>query len=910
MFSLHRFLFTHVRHSFAVPLTAVLLLLSMVTATVPAPALAAVTSTVIDRAALLQQLLAQLLNLQQQLAQLQAKEATGCFVPTRNLAYGMVGSDVAILQRIFAQSPSTYGTVAVTGLFDLATQRAVERFQANQNIVRSGSPATTGYGAVGPRTIAAFSTHCYDPRGISVNDDDENDNSDSIEISDLDLDTTSWNLVNDDTNELTFTVQNDTDESESVSYTIEVTADNSGHDEPNEIHGSFTLDAGDDHAISKNFSADDFDYGEYTVSVTIKAGSESDTDTLDFRTIESGDDDIALEGVTFDTSWNKSEVDDNPISFEISNSFADDVTVDYEVRVYRDDNDDEILTESDDVLVRDGTSNGEEVTVNLDSSDFDADTYRVEVEIDPSDSIDETDEDNNLITRTLTVTDEDSAPQKPNIVYIMVDDMDKGLLTELPKLRAAMINKGMVLDNYFVSLSLCCPSRSTILTGDYAHNTGVFTNARQNADGTSGGYYAFTKPSNTNKTIGVQLQNAGYQTAFIGKYLNGYSENEGVSYSTIPPGWSTWVSPLGGNPYAEYNYTLNVNGTPEEHYLPNCTKGQPVKCAQNALANNYSSKDAHYLSHVIREKAVDFIETNAADNKPFFLYLTPYAPHGPNVPAPEYENLLTNQSWLASHTIKKTAAFNEVDISDKPSWMQSKTSLTAGDIATMNKNYQKRLVSMYGIEDMVNTLITTLTETGQLDNTYIIFTSDNGFHIGEHRLRAGKLTQFDTDLKVPMIVRGPGITAGSKSTKLTGNIDIAPTIAELAGITVPSNVDGRSFAPLLLGKSMTSRQAFLIEHANPEKVAVFQGTPDEPGDDQVDYPGKYIGVRTPQYTYVRYDRNGEEELYDNVADPLQLTNIASTTSSSLLGTLRSWATDLSTCAGATCRTIDAQSRIK
>lgn len=504
----------------------------------------------------------------------------------------------------------------------------------------------------------------------------------------------------------------------------------------------------------------------------------------------------------------------------------------------------------------------------------------------------------------------------PNIVYIMADDLDFALMNQLPKLKALMADTGVTFLQHFVSLSLCCPSRASILCGQYAHNTGVYTNEAENADGTSGAYTAFKEFNNEEKTVGVWLQQAGYRTALMGKYLNGYGDGSRVSY-TPPIGWSEWVVPIEGNPYSQYNFTLNVNGEREPYYLAGCANGT---CHKDAFkTRDVVDKQANYMTNVLLTKATDFITRASLDQVPFFLYLATYSPHSPSTPSPEHEHLLTDKTWLAAHPLPRRAAFNETDTRDKPSWMDSVGQLTTRDIKQLEEQYRKRLISMYSVEDLVEQVIATLTQTGQLENTYIIFTSDNGYHLGEHRLLGGKLTAFDTDLHVPLFVRGPSIASRSTVTALTANVDFAATFADLVGVTVPTTIDGRSFAPLLFGQSTVLRHALLLEHGDSKKTYTERtDTTDEPRD--VDEPsgtskggelvGKYIGLRTSRYTYVLYDADKEQELYDNSVDPHQLTNIALSADVSLLGTLRDWATDLSTCQGETCRSIEAENRLE
>lgn len=514
-------------------------------------------------------------------------------------------------------------------------------------------------------------------------------------------------------------------------------------------------------------------------------------------------------------------------------------------------------------------------------------------------------------------TQQHALTTQPNIIFILTDDLDLATMSQFPKLKSLMADQGMTFTNHFVSLSLCCPSRSTILCGQYAHNTGVLTNDASNVDGTSGGYTAFMEHGDDEKTLANWFKAAGYRTALFGKYLNGYGVSE-ESASEVPSGWSDWAVPINGKPYNEYNYTLNVNGVKEEHYLDGCTTNTTEGCRKSEEKSSQASKDAEYMTHVLQAKATEYITESSKSNTPFLLYLATYAPHGPATPSAKYEGLLTDKKWLADHPLPKTPAFNEADVSDKPTWLTNGELLREKDIESGTELYHKRLASMYSVEDMIENLITTLEKTGQLENTYIVFTSDNGFHIGEHRLSQGKLTEFDTDLRAPLIVRGPNITPHSIEEALTANVDFAPTLAELAHITPASTVDGRSFAPLLFGNTTTPRLALLLEHADPGNVGAGEDTVLEPRDGGAGGNGKvggekataYVGLRTPRYTYIHYTSYEEQELYDNSVDPHQLNNIAKTASPELLATMKKWATELSSCTGETCRLLESEDRLK
>src|SRR5262249_31117951 len=255
---------------------------------------------------------------------------------------------------------------------------------------------------------------------------------------------------------------------------------------------------------------------------------------------------------------------------------------------------------------------------------------------------------------------------RPNIVFILTDDLNVEVYGHMPRLKAALDAKGTAFRNHFLNISLCCPSRPAILRGQYAHNTHIFTNAPPN-----GGFETFYADKSEDQTVGVWLQAAGYHTGFFGKYLNGYPNTASQTY--IPPGWAEWASPVAGNPYSEYNYTLNDNGTLVVH----------------------GAAPSDYMVDVISAKAVDFIHRAAqSPGTPFFLYLTPYVPHAPATPAPRYANdFLTAQA-------PRTPSFNEADVSDKPAWLAARPLLTDVQIAAIDALYRKRLASMEAIEDL------------------------------------------------------------------------------------------------------------------------------------------------------------------------------------------------------------------
>lgn len=441
----------------------------------------------------------------------------------------------------------------------------------------------------------------------------------------------------------------------------------------------------------------------------------------------------------------------------------------------------------------------------------------------------------------------------PNIVFILADDLDVGVFRNQGTLNSLLAAKGITFSNHFVSLSLCCPSRVTTLRGQYAHNSGIYMNQMP--------YGGFAKAYNDGleqSTVATWLQAAGYRTALIGKYLNGYPEPPAPNRTYIPPGWTYWISPNGGDPYSEYNYSLNENGT--------------------TVA--YGNAPEDYLADVMASKAAAFIKTSAVDhpNQPFFLYIAPYVPHSPATPPPRYAALLPDVR------APRGASFNEADVSDKPAWVRTLPLLSPRAIADIDALYRKRRQSMLAMDDLVKTVVDTLQATGQLDNTYLFFTSDNGFHQGQHRLNSGKNTAFEEDIHVPLVVRGPGVPAGRVINEITANVDYAPTFAELAGVTPPSFVDGRSLGPFLSGSTPSAwRQVLLLEHEHSTLTSATANRllePPDPYDAQMTKrpvaKPPFAGLRTANgFTYVEYD-TGEHELYDLKRDPGQINNAYTT----------------------------------
>ncbi|MGH3328200.1 MAG: sulfatase family protein [Streptomycetales bacterium] len=461
------------------------------------------------------------------------------------------------------------------------------------------------------------------------------------------------------------------------------------------------------------------------------------------------------------------------------------------------------------------------------------------------------------------------APQ-PNIVLVVADDLDVATMARLPVLRHQLADRGTTFTRFFTADSLCCPSRASILRGQYVHNHGVLNNL-----GPHGGYKAFLSAGHERSTVGTWLDDAGYRTALAGKYINAYPLRSAPRH--VPPGWDQWYAGLGHPPYAQFDYHMLENG--REVF--------------------YGHRARDYGVDVLSRKATTFVRSSAGKESPFFLYLAPYVPHLPATPAPRYRD-----AFRGVHA-PRTPAFGRA-VSESPRWQHALPRLTPGQVAVIDRIYRKRLASMLAVQDMVSRLIATLRRTGQLDNTYLMFTSDNGYHLGQHRLPAGKRTPFEEDIRAPLIVRGPGVPEGRRVRALATNVDLGPTLTELAGAHPPPFVDGRSLVPLLHGERPDRwRRAVLTEHFDGQRILPF-----DPDSDRICktrngciQPPRFHGIRTGRYTYVEY-ATGARELYDLRRDPHQLHNIAATADPVLLRQLSRTLHRLAACRAGSCRAAD------
>jgi N-acetylglucosamine-6-sulfatase len=441
-------------------------------------------------------------------------------------------------------------------------------------------------------------------------------------------------------------------------------------------------------------------------------------------------------------------------------------------------------------------------------------------------------------------------PEPPNVVVVMSDDQTADSQRFMSQTNQQLGGQGATFANSFASFPLCCPSRATFLTGQYPHNHGVLSNDEDE----EGGYQSL----DSTNTLAVWLQDAGYYTGHIGKYLNGYEQVP----NTIPPGWTEWHGST--RTYQFYGYQLNEQGT----------------------LVDYGTSADQYSSDVYTQKAVDFIRARAPQETPFFLSLAYLAPHGggPN-PSPQPPNDCESTAKPAprhgnafdDEPLPQPPSFNEADVSDKPAAIQNRAPLTNAQIANIEREYRCRIESLLAVDEGVARVIQALRDSGEFEDTVFVYTSDNGFFHGEHRVPMGKTRVYEPSIRVPLIVHGPGIPDGVTVNDLAVNADIAPTIVELTGAEAGRTMDGLSLLPAAESPGLLRGRAILLETRS------------------------YAAVRTARYVYVE-NATGELELYDLENDPDELQSLhADPAYDQIEASLASLLVGLRTCSGPGCR---------
>jgi N-acetylglucosamine-6-sulfatase len=485
------------------------------------------------------------------------------------------------------------------------------------------------------------------------------------------------------------------------------------------------------------------------------------------------------------------------------------------------------------------------------------------------------------VTSTAAAAAARPAP-RPNFVVIYLDDMRADQVSALPYTTATIGDQGATFTHAYAPYPLCCPARATMLSGQYPHNNHVFGNVPP-----LGGVTAFD-PAHT---LGTWLRTARYKTAYIGKYLNGYSPR-----TPLPPGWTEWDVMSGKGLYNYRNFTLNINGQ-----LVDYTRS--------------------YQTKLTGDQSTSFIRAHA--DRPFLMFAGFKAPHagGPREgddPAGTVSCLGTDlcgnktpavsaryRDSESGHPMPSSPAYDETDVSDKPTHIASLPPFTPETTAAQQELWEQQLESIHAVDDQIRRIVATLRDTGLLDRTYILVASDNGYLLGEHRIPFGKVHPYEPSARIPMMLRGPGVPAGRRVSQLVGLQDIAPTVLRATGSYGAQDLvlDGVSLLPLTTDRTASATRDLVLE-AGPagdvvDETALRDASP---------AVRAYRGIRTDSgWKYIRYGGTGEQELYDLNTDPRELHNLAGDPRfAERLRVLAQASAQLSTCAGRACRVSAAR----
>ncbi|HEX8689638.1 MAG TPA: sulfatase [Solirubrobacterales bacterium] len=491
--------------------------------------------------------------------------------------------------------------------------------------------------------------------------------------------------------------------------------------------------------------------------------------------------------------------------------------------------------------------------------------------------------------------------ERPSFVVIQTDDQTLDSLYEtfkafpgaattraMPNTLELIADRGMTFNRYYVPYPLCCPSRVSLLTGRYAHNNGVKGNVQPN-----GGYFGFSFRAAASHNLATWLQAAGYRTIHVGKFLNGYGDEPYDNGTSVPPGWDAWHTVVKSDTHHYfYGYTLNNNGVlsaplgdPGSWETREYEVRDDVGCPFAPL----NGLPCHYLTDTLTNIATTEM-LGTSPEQPFFLLLDYNAPHGDFRRPAGPEPAPRHYDWFrgARHPHDRSEGFDEGNVTDKPRFIRDAPHLTPTEKKVYRTYYQKQLDSLRSIDDGVKQVIQTLGQMGRLRNTYVLFLSDNGFFFGEHRLLGGKFLAYEPATHLPFLIRGPGIEQDSATGELAANIDIAPTLLELAGAEADKSIDGRSLVPYLEDPELRSRRPILfesfVETSDVEAQGQISAAPSggegatasrRSGGATASLlapPKDYAGIRLGPYKYIAWP-SGEKELYNINRDPNELNSL-------------------------------------
>jgi N-acetylglucosamine-6-sulfatase len=492
----------------------------------------------------------------------------------------------------------------------------------------------------------------------------------------------------------------------------------------------------------------------------------------------------------------------------------------------------------------------------------------------------------------------DPSPDPPSFVVIQTDDQTlDGLYATFKAFPGAAVTRampntldligkhGMTFNRYYVPYPLCCPSRVSLLTGRYAHNTGVKGNVQPN-----GGYYGFSFRAAASHNLATWLQGAGYRTIHIGKFLNGYGDEPYDDGTHVPPGWNAWHTMLKADTnHYFYGYTLNNGGQVSEPYGESGSWETREYGARDPFGCPFEPSEERpclYATDVFSWMAREEMLATPPE-VPFYLQVDYTAPHGDFRRPAGPEPAIRHYDWFKGAKLPhdRSEGLDEGNVTDKPRFIRDAEHLSPTEKRAYKVYYEKQLESLRAVDDGVKEIVDTLGQLHRLANTYILFVSDNGFFFGEHRLIGGKFLAYEPATHLPFLIRGPGVKQDASTGELAANVDIAPTILDIAGVEADKSLDGRSLVPFLRDPDLRSRRPILFESfvetsdVNAQG-AITSGARSSGAEASATAhasllapPKDYEGIRLGPYKYIAWP-TGEKELYDINKDPNELNNIA------------------------------------
>lgn len=433
----------------------------------------------------------------------------------------------------------------------------------------------------------------------------------------------------------------------------------------------------------------------------------------------------------------------------------------------------------------------------------------------------------------------DGARERPNIVFVLTDDQMPGTEDYMPALQKNLVQGGVKFSNTVSTYPLCCPGRATIQRGQYPHNTRIYGNSEP-----EGGWEKFERLGLHESTVATWLDDEGYRTGLFGKYMNNYRD------TTIPPGWDRWYA---WNGVDEGWGSVNDQGS----------------------VSNLGSQHADVL---VADNAASFLEEELADPEPVFAFVNFGAMHEP------YPSSSVDADKFQGMNVPRTPAFNETDVSDKNPEIRRKDRLTGREVSDLDSQYREGLRSLQRVDRFVGETSDILRQSGEMDDTYFVFYTDNGAHFGQHRLPHGKLQPYEEDINFPLIVRGPDVRRGEVEAGLVGNHDIAPTIADMANVEAPDFVDGRTVMPLATDAATAWPRTAILS------VRETSGDP----------PALWEALRMRMQKYIRF-QNGGKEYYDLAKDPYETRSEPSSVAEKTRAYWGKRMGRIGSCSGAECR---------